>query len=177
MTDGDVTDDAGVVVIVVAAEAVEEFAGDRIGDVGSLIERGVAEDNQPTPQTSLVNAKVAVVENVVRFGSHDNRLLGRAVSVNLCATGDEESGGVVGAAGFAFDDRACFDGQRGIADNVDHFVQHVLVRSIPSLVTEDVRRHLDDVLVAARNEVVSRERRPAVNPQVIIVERTLVGSV
>src|SRR6185503_10604292 len=122
VADGDVAHRARAVVVVIPAETIDPLSTDDVvgqtfvhfidGTVGSAkevgghVERGITEEHDAAPQTAGVNAQVARIEHVVLLGGKDNRVLRGAVGEEFRAAGDVESGGVVGAAGFAFDDGA-----------------------------------------------------------------------
>ena len=204
MADGDVADDAGVVVIVAAAEAVDALAVDdgvgeafvdfilrrgRVaGDVLRAVDGGATEDDDAAPETALEGSEGRTVQaarlrvvHVVRLGGEDDGIVRGADGEELATLRDEERAGRRTVAGLGLDDRARLDGEGLAVLHVNEAVQDVSVRAIPSH-RSGVHAEVgvgdvhDAVRRAAReDEAVFVEGGPLREPQVVAVKRTLVG--
>ncbi len=143
MPDGDITQDAGAVVVVAASEAMDPLSadldigqafidlvfgiGDIAGGVDGRVDAGVAEEDDAAPESALVEVDVGGIEDIVIFGGEDDGVVGGAFGVDFCVLADDQAafldGG--GAEVFALDDGARLDEEGGAAQQVAEPVEDI----------------------------------------------------
>ena len=179
VTDGNVAQNAGVVVVIVAAVSAATFVGGQTFNLTDevTVGAGATENNDATPLATIVKSEIEGIGEIVSFSSEDDGVFGGAVSHDLAALRNDESGREVagGRNGFTFDNGAGLDDEGGAVFDEYKSVHEVGFTGFEGYGFTGVDVGVGEVNHQVSGVTFSAERGPTVSPERFVrIESALV---